>query len=387
MRKLINIGIGVLIFLATQHIFLLTTGNLHFYNTLSDTIFKGRLGPSIVNHENYPNRIVAAGVGQPWKLAKNYNKSVIEPELRKQIEATNPVSFIVIYKNKLIYEEYWDEFSDASLSNSWSMAKSYISILTGIAIKEGFITSIDDKVGKYLETYNDGMDKTLTIKHLLTMSSGIDFGEHYMNPFGFMAKALYGNDVKDIALAHHVEYEPGTKWHYQGGNNLLLGLILKEATGKTPSEYFSEKVWKLTGAEKDALWSLDKDDGHEKAYCCVFSNAKDFAKVGQLMLQKGSWNGRQILDSNYVIDAAKSINLPDRFGKNTDHYGYAWWLMNHKGNDIFYARGINGQYTIIIPKEELVIVRLGHNRIQENGAKHPSDVYFYIDAALDMIKG
>ena len=98
-----------------------------------------------------------------------------------------------------MHEEYWDEFSDASLSNSWSMAKSYISILVGIAIKEGFITSIDDKVGKYLETYNDGKDKNLTIKHLLTMSSGIDFGEHYMNPFGFMAKALYGNDVKDIA--------------------------------------------------------------------------------------------------------------------------------------------------------------------------------------------
>ncbi|MBL4625825.1 MAG: beta-lactamase family protein, partial [Flavobacteriales bacterium] len=245
--------------------------------------------------------------------------------------------------------------------------------------------SINDKVGNYLVGYNEGKDKELTIKHLLTMTSGIDFGEHYMNPFGFMAKALYGDDVKEIALQHHVEYTPGTKWHYQGGNNLLVGLILREAVGKTPAEYFSEKVWQPVGSQHDALWSLDKEDGHEKAYCCVFSNAKDFARVGQLMLQAGNWNGQQLLDSSYVIDGSKAINLPNRFGENTDQYGYAWWVMNYKENEIFYARGINGQYTIVIPGQELVIVRLGHKRIKEKGAKHPKDVYFYIDAALEMI--
>ncbi|MBL4651866.1 MAG: serine hydrolase [Flavobacteriales bacterium] len=384
MRKLKNTGIGIIIFLVVQHVLLWSTGNLHFYNMLADTVFKGRLGPSILDHENYPNRTIETGIYQPWALADKYNKINIPNGLRENIESIKPAAFVVVHKNELLYEEYWDSFSDSSLSNSWSMAKSYISMLIGVAIKEGHIKSIDDKVGEYLSGYNEELDKNLTIKHLLTMTSGIDFGEQYMNPFGFMAKALYGDDVKDIAQEHHVEYSPGTKWHYQGGNNLLLGILLREATGKTPAEYFSEKIWKLFGAQYDALWSLDKEDGYEKAYCCVFSNAKDFARVGQLMLQKGNWNGQQILDSNYVVNGAKPINLPDRFGENTDHYGYAWWLMNYKGNDIFYARGISGQYTIIIPEKELVIVRLGHKRIKEKGDKHPKDVYFYIDAALNM---
>ena len=384
MRKLRNIGIGIVIFLLTHHILLWSTSNLHFYNTLSDTVFKGRLGPSILDHENYPYRIIEKSAYQPWKLSDMYNQQSISPKLRKQIEDTKPVAFVVIHKKELLHEEYWDGFSDTSLSNSWSMAKSYISILIGISIKEGYIKSIDDKVGDYLPEYTQGKDVNLTIKHLLTMTSGIDFGEQYLNPFGFMAKALYGDDVKNIALKHRVEYEPGTKWHYQGGNNLLLGLVLREATGKTPAEYFSEKIWKPIGAKYDALWSLDKENGYEKAYCCVFSNAKDFARVGQLMLQKGNWNGQQILDSNYVVNGIQPINLPDISGVNTGQYGYSWWLTDYRGLNIFYARGINGQYTIIIPEKELVIVRLGYKRIKEKGDKHPKDVYFYIDAALNM---
>lgn len=388
MRRLKKILFWIVGLWLIQHLALWTTGNLHFYKTLADTVFKGRFGPSIYEYDNYPYRKIKAGKLKRWKIHKDYNTRDISSELREKMESLNTAAFLIAHDEELVYEEYWDGYSDTSLTNSWSMAKSYISMLIGVAITEGKIKSVDEPVGNYIPKFKEGMNSQLKIKHLLNMTSGIDFGENYLNPFGFMAKALYGNEIKELTLAFDVSYEPGTKWHYQGGNNILLGLILREATGVTPSEYFSEKVWKPLGAEQDALWSLDKEDGYEKGYCCVFSNARDFARLGQLMLYTRTFPfADKIIDKNYVMESVRPVNVPDLEGDLADHYGYAWWLMNYRGHDIFYARGINGQYTIMIPKKKLVIVRLGEKRLKkELGDKHPKDVYFYIDAALEMIE-
>ncbi len=381
-----KIALRIILVLNVQYLLVSVTGNLHVYDTLLDTIFKGRLGPSIYDEGNYPSRTIDIGNYAPWKKSPSYNQREYSKALRQQIESTQPVSFVVAHRGELVHEEYWEGFSDTIPTNSWSMAKSYISMLVGVAIKEGKIKSVNDKVSDYLPSYSEGLDADLTIKHLLTMTSGIDFGENYLNPFSFMAKALYGNEIRDLTLSYHVSYPPGTKWHYQGGNNILLGLILLEATGRTPSDYFSHKIWHPIEAKEPAEWSLDTKGGYEKGYCCFFSNAKDFARLGQLMLQQGNWKGEQILDTAYISNSVIPINVPDHQGQNTDQYGYAWWLTEHNGFEIFYARGINGQYTIIIPEKELVVVRLGHKRIKEKGAKHPKDVYFYIDAALELIQ-
>ena len=157
-------------------------------------------------------------------------------------------------------------------------------------------------------------------------------------------------------------------------------------TGKTVSEYASEKLWKKIGAEHPAYWSLDKQGGNEKGFCCFHSNSRDFAKVGQLMLQKGIWGTDTIIPYWYY---KKSISLAPTLqmdGKPNDLYGYQWWIVKYKGLDIFYARGIDGQYIIDIPAKDMVIVRLGRKRNETKINGHPKDFYIYTDAALALVK-
>ena len=134
------------------------------------------------------------------------------------------------------------------------------------------------------------------------------------------------------------------------------------------------------GAENDALWQTDKKDGIVKAFCCVASNARDFARFGKLYKQYGKWNGKQLLDSTFV---AKSIT--PRF-KESPEYGYAWWLSDYKGKKIFYMRGHLGQYVIVIPQDELIIVRLGNQvKKQSKTSPHSDDFFVYIDEAYKML--
>jgi len=182
--------------------------------------------------------------------------------------------------------------------------------------------------------------------------------------------------------------EPGKYFDYRGSDPQLLALIIEKVSGKKLSEYASEKIWKPVGAEHDALWSLDKKDGTEKASCCFNSNARDFARFGQLMLNGGKWKGRQIVPEWWVKEITKQegdlidleLNQPNK------RYGMQWWLLNYKNFNIFYARGILGQYIFVIPELNAVIVRLGHlrNNVKIDGT--PEDVYKYIDFGIDIVE-
>jgi CubicO group peptidase (beta-lactamase class C family) len=265
------------------------------------------------------------------------------------------------------------------------MAKSFVSILTGIALDEGKIKSVDQPVSDFLPEFKEGENSKLTIKHLLTMSSGINFDEDYVNPLAYPAQSYYGSDLKKLTYKYKVKDEPGKAFIYLSGNTELLSFILEKATGKTLSEYASEKLWKPLGAKNSAFWSLDHKDGSEKAYCCFNSNAPDFARIGELYLDSGKWNGQQLISSQYVIHSITPADLLSGSAKN-DEYGYSWWLIpDYKGHRIFYARGILGQYIICIPDKKMVVVRLGKKRKQKDDkASHPPDVFLYIDAALEM---
>src|SRR6202008_2786233 len=133
---------------------------------------------------------------------------------------------------------------------------------------------------------------------------------------------------------------PGVRFEYSSGNTQLLQLVLQNATGKTLSEYCSEKLWKPIGAEVPAYWSLDHINGVEKAYCCVYSDARDFARIGKLYLNKGKWDSTQVVPQAYVEASIVPADLIGKDGNKISHYGYSWWLMpEYKGHNIFYARG------------------------------------------------
>ncbi|MBV6484155.1 MAG: hypothetical protein KFKLKKLM_00645 [Flavobacteriales bacterium] len=382
MKTLKKILVGFLIFLATASSIIFLTGNKHLFKAVATTYLVGKTGPSIDEYDIFENRTVDVGTPQPWNISTNYNKKS-NKNLLAEIEKLEPAAFLVVKNDSIIYEEYWDEYNENSLTNSFSMAKSYIGLLIGIALDEGKINSVDDPVMNYLPQYSDHPE--LTIKHLLTMSSGINFDESYGNPFGHMAKAYYGKDIEKLNENYTVTETPGEIFRYLGGNTIILSFILQKVNGQTISDYMSEKVWKPIGAVNPALWNLDKKDGKEKAYCCFYSNARDFAKIGQLCLNKGLWNNERIISEDYLIDATcPAYYLKDANGNLVDYYGYQIWSTYYKNLDIFFFRGIKGQYTIVIPERNLVIVRLGKQRSNEFVNNNPSDLYTYIDFALEQ---
>lgn len=385
MKVLKKTGKWFLIILVVLNLAILVTGKTYLYKGIANTYLKGRSGPSISEFDIFDNREVKAGTEQKWHTAKNYNTQKIPAPLEPHFTEMQTAAFVVIKDDSLVHEQYWDNFGPDSRSNSFSMAKTFVSILIGAAIDEGKIKSVDQPVGDFLPEFKEGDNAKLTIKQLLTMSSGINFDEDYVSPFAYPAQAYYGSDLKKLTYGYKVTEGGGKVFKYLSGNSELLAFILAKATGKTLSDYMSEKLWKPLGAKNDALWSLDSKDGMEKAYCCFNSNALDFARLGQLYLDSGKWNGTQIISADYVAHSIVPAALNDEDGKKIDNYGYAWWLIpEYRGHSIFYARGILGQYIICIPDKKMVVVRLGSKREKRHGNDHPLDLFYYIDAALDM---
>jgi CubicO group peptidase (beta-lactamase class C family) len=379
--------------LIIANVFILLSGRTYLYKGVANTYLKGRGGPSINESEIFENRVVKAGVAQPYPFASNYNKYTFTAPQQAFIDSFKSVAFVVIKNDSILHEQYWDGFDKKSHTNSFSMAKSIIALLIGVAIEDGKITSVDDPVAKYLPAFKE-METTpnkVTIRHLLTMSSGINFDEDYVNPLAYPAEAYYGNDLR--ALTFKTKYravdEPGKVFKYHSGDSQLLAFIIEAATGKHVGDYASEKLWSKIGTVNDAWWNLDHKNGNEKSFCCFNSNAPDFARVGSLILHNGKWNGKQIIDSAYVVQTTTVANLTNNeTQKPITNYGFQWWLLpEYKGHKIVYMRGILGQYVVIIPDMNLVLCRLGHTRSKRKvGDEHPSDLFNYIDMALDVAK-
>jgi len=338
----------------------------------------------ISDYTIFPEREITAGEYQPWDISENFNKYELSREDQHVLDSFQTTAFLVIQDTNLIFESYWDGYSENSKSSSFSMAKSIVSLLIGIAIDDGLITSVNDPVSKYLPEFADKKYE-ITIRDLLTMGSGLKWNESYFNPFSVTTKAYYGIHVNELALKAKSIKPPAEVFEYITANPQLLSIILKRVTNISISEYASEKLWKPLGAKNSASWSLDEENGNEKAFCCFNSNARDFARIGQLVLNNGKWNDKQIISESYLAEALSPASYQvDDEGKPVDFYGYQWWIGTHDSLDFQYARGILGQYIVIIPEKNIVFVRLGHKRSKEKINHHRADLFRYIDLALKI---
>jgi len=342
--------------------------------------------PDIDDYTFFHNRTIEAGMPLPWPMSHQYNSYELSKEDRKAIESFEPVAYLIIQDGQILYEEYWDNYGPSSLSNSFSAGKSIVSLMIGIAIDEGYIESIDQKVMDFIPEYNKGKNKELTIRNLLTMSSGLNWDEAYSSPFSMTTEAYYGTDLPGLIKSLDVVETPGKTFNYLSGNTEVLAMVIQAATGKTISEYASEKIWKKIGAENDALWSLDHENGMEKAYCCFNTNARDFARFGQLVLNQGKWDSTQIVSWDYLKEATSPATyLNDKKGNTLDYYGLQYWLIDYQGMKIPYMRGILGQYIMPIKEKNAVVIRLGVERSKEYKNHHPLDVYLYLDVAMKIL--
>jgi CubicO group peptidase (beta-lactamase class C family) len=320
--------------------------------------------------------------GIPWNTGHDYNKKKIPEVLLKALKEYESVAFLVIKDDSIRYERYWDNYGKQSFSNSFSMAKSIIGILIGIAIDEGKIKNLDEPVCSFLPEFCTNSNRILTIRHLITMSSGLNWDEGYTSLTSPVTRSYYDTDLKAQMLDLKVITPPGKNFEYMSCNTQLLGFIIEKATGQTVSEYASDKLWKPIQAERKALWSLDGRNGSEKAFCCFYSNARDFARIGKLFLQEGKWNNRQIVSENWVRESITPAPLMDG-GFPNKIYGLHWWLTESKGSKVFYARGILGQYIFAIPGENIIIVRLGHKRGEKDVDGELPDMRLYLDQVLE----
>ncbi len=205
---------------------IIVCGKTYLYKAIGNTYLKGRSGPNTTEYKIFENREVKAGNYQKWRVSKNYNSKKISEQQALDFAKLQTGAFVIIKNDSLIHEQYWDGYGEDSYTNSFSMAKSFVSILIGFAIDEGKIKSVNQPVSDFLPEFKEGKKSKLTIKHLLTMSSGINFDEDYKSPFGFPAKSYYGTDLKKLTYAYDASSEPGKEFIYLSGNTELLAFIL-----------------------------------------------------------------------------------------------------------------------------------------------------------------
>ena len=359
------------------NVYILMSGKSFVYKAIEVGYLNGNITATIEDIKFFDTRIIASEKKEPWPIAEDYNQKKLDEKFRLRLEKNESIALTVIQNDSLIYEEYWGIGSRTSRTNSFSMGKSVVSILIGVAIDEGFIENIDQKMIDFLPEYDregQHFNKEVTIKHLITMSSGIDWDEDYYNPLGITANAYFTSKLNELMFSVDFTEEPGKFYKYKSGNTQILAMILERATKKKLSEYTSEKLWKPLGAQSDAEWMLDKKGGIEKAYCCLNSNALDFSRIGQLYMDQGSWKGHQLIDSSYVKNSLKA--------DLETFYGYSWWLYGTEYKyPVFCMRGVNGQYVISVPQLDLVATRLGHKK-DSYDSESLTDMEFYIEQII-----
>ena len=377
-KTLATIVVLVVLLIAVLYI----TDTDYLIKAVRTIYMKGHSTAYLEDYKEFDNRLIEASNNpQPWPNHFNYNIAEETETLKNLNETSGTIAFVIIKNDSIWFENYYDDFGEDSKSNSFSMAKSYVSGLMQMAIQQGYIKSLNQPVCDFLPAFCKGKAAEMTVGDLSSMSSGTNWDEAYYSPLSITTRAYFDDDLAKVMNGLKVVDEPGQGFKYASGDTQMLAMVIEKATGKKLYEYLEESFWQPLGAVNDAFWQVDSDD-HDlvKAYCCIASNAKDFARYGKLFKDHGKWNGEQILDSAFV---AKSVK--PRF-EDGQIYGYGWWLANHADKEIFYMRGHLGQLVIVIPEDNLIIVRLGHSITKSGSDAHSPDFYTFIDEAYQMLK-
>jgi CubicO group peptidase (beta-lactamase class C family) len=317
------------------------------------------------DQDRFPARRIPAGArasSLPAGPERNLVIRVGGQELDEFLRDTDTLAFVVVHKDRLVRERYFGGSSRESLQTSFSVAKSFVSTLVGIAIDEGLIGSVDDRLTTYLPELatRDRRFREIRLRDLLTMSSGLRYREGGFPSLGDDTYTYYGVDLRDVALKRtRIAGPPGVAWEYNNYHPLLLGLVLERTTGTSVSNFMATRLWQPLGAEGDATWNLDSErSGFEKMESGLNARAVDYARFGRLLLHNGEWNGRRIVSRDWVRLATGADRTTDPAYYHG--YRYFWWLdVERPGR--FYAFGKYGQYIYVAPDADAVVVRFGRD--------------------------
>lgn len=372
----------LILFFGLLIIVLYITDTDYLIKAVRTIYLKGHTTAFLEDYKEFDNQTVVASENpQAWPNHKDYNSIEATEALKKANKDWGTIAYVIIKNDSIWFEEYYDGFGEDSKSNSFSMAKSYVSGMLGKAIMEGHIKSLDQPVCDFLPAFCDEKAFTMTVGDLSSMASGTNWDEAYYSPLSITTRAYFDDDLAKVINGLEVVDTPGQRFKYASGDTQMLAMVIEKATGKKLYQYLEDSFWKPLGSEHDALWQVDSE-GHDlvKAYCCIASDAKDFARFGKLYKDHGKWNGQQLLDSAFV---AKSVT--PRFPESPI-YGYGWWLTEQLGKPFFMMQGHLGQYVIVQPDDNVIIVRLGHSKGPGNPLEtYTDDIPVYIEEAYQML--
>jgi CubicO group peptidase (beta-lactamase class C family) len=290
----------------------------------------------------------------PTPLALPAGRPLVIPGIDEYMATQQTAGLVIVQDGKVRFERYGLGFDAAGRWTSFSVAKSFTSTLVGAAIQDGYIQSLEDKVSRYIPGLRGSAYDDVSVRQLLTMSSGVRWNEDYEDPNADVAQ--FNNAKPEPGMDATVSYmrklprahPPGEVWHYNTGETNLIGVLVSSATGKPLSRYLEEKIWHPAGMQADATWLLGKT-GHEIAGCCLQASTRDFARFGLFVLANGQAGGRQIVPADWFAAAThkqKDIGEPGR------GYGFQWWTYD---DGSVAAQGIFGQGIFIDPQRRLVI--------------------------------
>ena len=367
--------LGIALLLAV--ILLRITGNGHLIKGVWIVYMHGNTSAVIDDGKYFDIRHIDIDSNntKPWLIHEDYNTTPLNGDLKEGLESSQSIAYLITRGDSIIREYYWDGYSDTSHSNSFSAAKAITTLLAQSAIQKGYIKGWDQKVVDFFPDLKGEFAKDLEIIHLAAMTSGMHWEEDYKNPFGITAKAYYSDDVWEVIKELPIDVKPGTEYEYQSGSTMLLGMLVIKATGQHLSDFASDALWKPLNAEETAYWHMDQHMGTELGYCCFNSNARDFARFGKMNNNLGNWDGKQLIDSSFYDIAAEPGMVP--------YYGMGFWMTDKYNTQVYYHRGLLGQYIISIPKYDLVVVRLGKSRGPSADDKHTKLFHALVEDAIE----
>jgi CubicO group peptidase (beta-lactamase class C family) len=357
------------------------TGHDYIITGLQRTYLAGNVTANVNDYKEFKVSRIATSKPDILPKHEEYNSKALDSEFEKELEKYGTISFLVVKDGQVLSETYMNGYNDRSKTNSFSMAKTVTTLLLGIAIEEGYVKNLDQPITDFLPEFaSDPKGRKATIGQLSLMTSGYEWTEHYYSPFSPTVELLYGDNVAEFLLKGEFSAEPGSFWEYSSASTELMGIFLTRALQKAGaaqslSEYLSKKIWQPMQMNDDALWHQD-DNEMELVFCCLNTNARNFAKLGQLMLNQGRWNGQQLVPAHFVQQMIQPVGKP--------FYGLSTWLSPDTSPSYYWMSGHLGQYVIAIPAHNMIVVRLGET-INPNKDFRTETLPEYVKAALDLL--
>jgi len=321
--------------------------------------------------EIFPSNVMKASlsphtfpIGDTVSLPSDYQFGGESRDTQTFLNETDTVALVVIAGGTIRYENYWLTGGPDVHWMSFSVCKSFVSALIGIALDEGHIKSIEDPITDYVPSLNGSGYEGVRIKDILQMASGIRWNEDYSDPNSDIARYIRtvgdGASFDEFTRSLEREYEPGTAFRYNSSDTQALGMLLIAATGRSIADYADEKLWQPLGMEYDGYWNTD-NFGVESAPGSLQVTARDYAKLGQLYLNMGQWGNEQIISADWVrasVTPDAPYLMPGTLYEGYPMgYGYQWWPLDGDEGE-YIANGVYNQFIYVNPAKQVVIVKL-----------------------------